>query len=95
MANSELFRALPGRLQTMGDQMGGPMGGAVNRIGTGLGGALGKMFDAKGKGAPQDPAPMKVPQATGGFYQPANQQARSQLLQSMMQRSRAGRQVGA
>jgi hypothetical protein len=90
MAMNPNFAGMQDRFRQMGDRMGGPMGSAVNRFG----GALGGMFDNKGKGAPQDPAPM-VPQATGGFHQPMNQQGRAQLLQAMMQRSRQGRQVGA
>lgn len=43
----------------------------------------------KNKNAPEEMS--TVPMATGGFYQPIQSDARSQLLQTMMQRSRAGR----
>lgn len=64
-----------------------PLGGLFSRLGQSGSGN-------KGKGAPRQPAPItstaQVPQAAGGFFQPMNGDARSQLLQAMMQRSRGG-----
>lgn len=71
---------------------GGPL--TMGDLGQAMGLAFAPIFDSKGKGAPRNPTPM-VPTATGNFFQRTSQPDRSSLLQAMMQRSRAGRQMGA
>ncbi len=85
---SNLANAMTTMSQGMGDNVGGQLAGTVGQALTGVGSALGKNKDA--------PADMSnVPMASGNFYQPVAQPARSQLLQAMMQRSRMGRNQGA
>lgn len=67
----------------------GNTGGGLAGVMSGAGG-LGRMLGRnKNKGGAQDMG--NVPMAEGSFYQPMQSDARSQLLQTMMQRSRAGR----
>lgn len=47
-------------------------------------------FDKKGKGGAMSPSQMQVPATNTPFFQPMNRDARSALLQAMMQRSRGG-----
>lgn len=54
-----------------------------------VGGALSNFFSRKNKGGPHQPAQMSTA-ATPGFNQPMAPDARSALLQIMMQRSRGG-----
>jgi hypothetical protein len=61
------------------------------------GGPFGGLMGKGGASTPSAATPdlSKVPTATGGFFQPMETPARSSLLQTMMQRSRAGRGLGA
>lgn len=59
-----------------------------------LPGMLSRLFDAKGKGGPKQPA-TPMPAGTPSFYQPMAGGDRSALLQAMMARSRMGRNPAA
>lgn len=83
---------LAGIMTNMGQQMsdqggaGSGVGGLFTQVGEKLGGL-------KNKDGAQDMS--DVPMAQGSFYQPIQPEARSSLLQTMMQRSRMGRNQGA
>lgn len=96
--NSSLFGNVSGNGQANIDP-NNPLGSAgqymsntgnplLSVIGNGLSGVGQAFNDRKHKGSPQQPS--QIPQATSGFFQPMNTDARSQLLQTMMQRSRGG-----
>lgn len=97
--NSSLLGNVGGNGQMPNVNMNDPLGSAgqglsnsglpfFSALGNGLSSVGQALGDGKHKGAPKQPS--QIPQATTGFFQPMNGDARSQLLQAMMQRSRGG-----
>ena len=74
--------------QRMTDQ--GGAGSGIGGLFTQVGDKLGTMKNKDGASGMGDAG-----MATGSFYQPMETDARSQLLQTMMNRSRMGRNQGA